>query len=476
MASRLRLFAVWVEMLELPLIPRCVAGSALLGALLAGACGGPPGPTPLSILDTNVFESETGNFVPGQTVVVWEGRVVEVAPSEQSRREGAGEVLDGTGRFLIPGLVDAHIHLTHVLYQAGMTGDGILPYFLANGVTSVRSTGDNVAAQSLLGRWAESNVDKSPRLFLASPLIGDAPPIHQDIAWSLTAPAQVPVFVEHMSKWGLTTLKIYANCRPSVARKVIEEGHKRGFVVTGHLSSYRVEDAIRDGIDSLEHIESVSDFLRTDPTDRHSLEVNGERAQRIVSDLAESGVYVNPTLSVFRGTLFFVDVPEIVNDPDNLRMPTRLRDFWAADRKTRLSNYSSGPLETRQRTFRKYQDLVGMLHQAGVKILVGTDAPEPQVPPGYSLHKEMELLVESGMPPADVLRAATLFNAEVLGQHENIGRVAAGMLADLVLLDENPLEDIRNTRRIRRVIRSGRSLGPEEILEDLGRTTTASFE
>ncbi len=127
MASRLRLFAVWVEMLELPLIPRCVAGSALLGALLAGACGGPPGPTPLSILDTNVFESETGNFVPGQTVVVWEGRVVEVAPSEQSRREGAGEVLDGTGRFLIPGLVDAHIHLTHVLYQAGMTGDGILP-------------------------------------------------------------------------------------------------------------------------------------------------------------------------------------------------------------------------------------------------------------------------------------------------------------------------------------------------------------
>lgn len=463
-------------MLEPPPIPRCVAGFALLGCLLAGACGGSPGSTTLAIRDTNVFDSETGSFVPGQTVVVRDGRVVKVGPSEQSGRDAADEVLDGTGKFLIPGLVDAHVHLTHVLYQAGMTADEILPYFLANGVTTVRSTGDSVVAQSLLRRWAETNVDKSPRLFLASPLIGDAPPIHQDISWSLTAPAQVPPFIEHMSKWGLTTLKIYANCRPSVARKVIEEGHKRGFVVTGHLSSYRVEDAIRDGIDSLERIESVSDFLRTDPTDRHSLEVNSETAQRIVSDLAESGVYVNPTLSVFRGTLFFVDVPEIVNDPDNLRMPTRLQDFWATDRKTRLGNYSSGPLERRQQTFRKYQDLVGILHRAGVKLLVGTDAPEPQVPPGYSLHKEMELLVESGMPPADVVRAATLVNAEVLGQSENIGRVATGMLADLVLLDANPLDAIRNTRTVRRVIRSGRSLEPKEILKDLRRTTTRRFE
>ena len=236
-----------------------------------------------------------------------------------------------------------------------------------------------------------------------------------------------------------------------------------------------MEDAIRDGIDSLEHIESVSDFLRTDPTDRHSLEVNSEAAQRIVSDLAASGVYVNPTLAVFRGTLFFVDVPEIVNDPDNGRMPTRLQEFWAADRKTRLDNYSSGPLETRQRTFRKYQDLVGILHQAGVKILVGTDAPEPQVPPGYSLHKEMELLVESGMSPEEVLRAATLVNAEVLGQSENLGRVAVGMLADLVVLDANPLDDIRNTRRVRRVIRSGRLLEPGRILETLQRTTAERF-
>ena len=197
---------------------------ALLGAFLAGGCGGFSGATTLEIRNISVFESEAGRFVPGQSVVVQHDRVVQVASSERLRQDRADEVLDGTGKFLVPGLVDAHVHLTHVLYQAGMTADEILPYFLANGVTTVRSTGDSVVAQSLLRRWAAANVDRSPRLFLASPLIGDAPPIHQDIAWSLTAPEQVPAFVEHMSKWGVTTLKIYANCKPSVARKVIEEG------------------------------------------------------------------------------------------------------------------------------------------------------------------------------------------------------------------------------------------------------------
>ena len=160
-----------------------------------------------------------------------------------------------------------------------------------------------------------------------------------------------------------------------------------------------------------------------------------------------------------------MDVDEIVNHPDNLKMPRPLRDFWAADRETRLTNYSAGPLETRRKTFRKYQDLVGMLHEAGAKILVGTDAPEPQVAPGYSLHKEMELLVESGMSPASVLQAATRVNAEVLREENHLGSIEPGKLADLVLLRADPLEDIRNTRQIDRIINAGEVLRPSVILE-----------
>ena len=443
----------------------------VLSALLTAACSSPPDPTTdptpttFAIRNTNVFDTQSGSFIGDQTVVIRGQRIISVGAAEDVGLPEAAQVLDGQGKFLIPGLIDAHVHLTHVLYQAGMTADEILPYFLANGVTSVRSTGDNVVAESLLRRWAEENPDMSPRLFLGSWLIGNAPPIHQDIGWILTSPAQVPAFIRQMSKWGVTTLKIYANCRPSVARKVIEEGHKQGLVVTGHLSSYPVQDAIRDGIGSLEHIESVSDFLRKDPRDRHSLDLESDNARQLVRRIADSGVFVDPTLTVFWGTLFFVDVDEIVNHPDNLKMPRPLRDFWAADRETRLTNYSAGPLETRRKTFRKYQDLVGMLHEAGAKILVGTDAPEPQVAPGYSLHKEMELLVESGMSPASVLQAATRVNAEVLREENHLGSIEPGKLADLVLLRADPLEDIRNTRQIDRIINAGEVLRPSVILE-----------
>ena len=106
-----------------------------------------------------------------------------------------------------------------------------------------------------------------------------------------------------------------------------------------------------------------------------------------------------------------------------------------------------------------------MLHQAGARILVGTDAPEPQVAPGYSLHTEMELLVESGMSPASVLQAVTRVNAEVLRQEDHLGGIEPGKRADLVLLRANPIEDIRNTREIDRVINGGEVLLPSEILE-----------
>lgn len=419
----------------------------------------------LVIQDVALFDSTSSRLIPHQTVVVKGDLIQQVGDADAVQPPPESLQVDGTSKYLIPGLIDAHVHLTHVLYQAGMTGDEILPYFLANGVTTVRSTGDSIVGQQFVRRYARDHPRISPRIFLCSPLIGNAPPIHQDIGWSLTMPDQVPDFVRHMKLWGVTSLKIYANCRPDVAKRVIQEGHRHGFVVLGHLSSYPVEQAISDGIDSVEHIESVSDFLRADPRDRHSLDLASEKTKRTVAQIGDSGTFVDPTLSVFRGMLLLADVPEIVRHPDNLKMPHRLREFWEKDRQSRVERYDTQPLETRQETFRKYQQLVGMLHRAGAAILVGTDAPEPQVPPGFSLHGEMEMLVESGLTPQAVLKAATLENARVLKQTDQLGSIEKGKQADMILLRENPLENIRNTRTIERVIRGGHLLDPAVISE-----------
>lgn len=422
-------------------------------------------PESVAIQDVTLFEASSQSLVPHQTVICAGDLIQQVGGVREVTIPRDAVLVDGSDKYLIPGLIDAHVHLTHVLYQAGMTGDEILPYFLANGVTSVRSTGDNLIGQRFIQRFSRAHPEISPRIFLCSPLIGDAPPFHQDIGWSLTKPEQVTDFVAHMKLWEVTSLKIYANCRPEVARRVIEEGHRHGLVVLGHLSSYPVGQAVADGIDSVEHIESVSDFLRADPTDKYSLDLTTDKARRLVAQIGISGAFVDPTLSVFWGMLFFPDVPEIVNHPDNLKMPRKLRDFWRKDRESRSGRTVSVPLETRRATFRKYQQLVQMLYRAGTTILVGTDAAEPQVPPGYSLHQEMELLVESGLSPEAVLKAATLDNARALKQEDRLGSIEVGKQADMVLLGENPLDDIRNTRHIERVIRSGRLLDPAVIAQ-----------
>ena len=157
------------------------------------------------------------------------------------------------------------------------------------------------------------------------------------------------------------------------------------------------------------------------------------------------------------------DVPEVRDHPDNSLAPRRLRDFWPSYLK-RSGCPQGGPLDDRRREFAKFQELTGKLYRAGVRLQVGTDSPEPNVTPGFSLHQELELLVASGLPPAAALRAATIHNASSLKQEKNLGSIAPGKLADIVLLTANPLDDIRHTRRIELVIRGGRVCRPGEVL------------
>jgi len=183
-----------------------------------------------------------------------------------------------------------------------------------------------------------------------------------------------------------------------------------------------------------------------------------------VAELAKRKTFVDPTLAVFRNMILLPDVPEVRDHPDNALVPQRLRDFWPVYLK-RTGCPQGGPLEDRRREFAKFQELTGKLFRAGVPLLVGTDSPEPQVPPGFSLHQELEMLVESGLSPAAALRAATLTNATVLGEKERLGSISAGKQADIVLLTANPLDDIRNTRRIELVIHGGQVCDPGVLLK-----------
>jgi hypothetical protein len=462
-----------------------VAGALALGAFFAlkpspspagpdkaapAAAVSAPAPQvpPLVIQGASIFDVASGTMKPNRTLVIAGQKIEAVGTPERPAAVPEGAVLlDGKGKFVIPGLIDAHVHLVHRLNFAHMTGDEVLPLFLANGVTSVRDTGDEVVAQTLVARHADAHPAQCPRVFRASGLIDASPPIHRDIGIGVTDPAQVPDLVEDAAAWGVTTLKIYAGTGRPVGRKVIEEGHRRGLVVTGHLSAYPAQDAVADGIDCLEHIWSVFDFsippdVKKEPDHRSTLDLDNPQCRALVALLARKKVPVDPTLTVFRNMLLLSDLEEVHGHADVGRMPARLRDSWHKYR--RGQGLAPSSLDRRRKEFQKYKDLTGILHRAGVPLLAGTDAPEPYCPPGFSLHQELELLVESGLSPSAALQAATINTARALRRADDLGSIAPGKLADLVVLTADPTADIRNTRKIERVIRGGRVCDPQVLL------------
>jgi len=410
-----------------------------------------------------VFDPRSGKFQSDRAVLTRGDKIESVLPmAEMGEIPSAVTRVDGRGKYLLPGLIDAHVHVVHILDFAHMTGDEVLPLCLAAGVTSIRSTGDEIVAATIVARTAASRPNSSPRVFTCSPLLDADPPIHRDIGRAVTAPDQVAPILDDLLPWNIHTVKIYARTEREIGQRIIEEGHRRGLFITAHLGAYPAEQAVGDGVDCLEHIISVYNYLGANDLQVLSEENPDPLSIPLIRLLVERKTMVDPTLAVFRNMIHLSDAPEIAGHADNALAPQRLRDFWPIYLK-RAGCPQGGTLEERRTLFARYQRLTGLLQKAGVPLLCGTDSPEPQVTPGYSLHQELEMLVESGLTPAEALRSATLTNALALREEKTIGSIEAGKYADMVLLKANPLEDIRNTREIEFVVRSGELLSPADL-------------
>jgi hypothetical protein len=418
----------------------------------------------------NLFDSASGTMLPEQTIVIQGSQIIRVTGKDSVPEVPADATrIDGRGKFALPGLIDAHVHVVHVLDFANVTGDEVLPLYLAAGVTSIRSTGDEIVAATLVARFAAAHPEFCPRVFTCSPLLDADPPIHRDVGRAVTDPIKVPELFDDLERWDISTVKIYAGTARPVGRAIIEESHRRGLFVTAHLGNYSAQDAVADGVDGLEHIWSVFNYVippevTSLPGHRGQLDLNNTHCESLVAELVQRKTFVDPTLAVFRNMILLPDVPEVHDHADNARVPKRLREFWPVYLQ-RTGCPQGGSLEDRHREFAKYQELTGKLYRAGVPLLVGTDAPEPQVTPGFALHQELEMLVESGLPPAAALTAATLTNATVLREQKRLGSISTGKTADILLLTKNPLDDIRHTRSIELVIHHGLICRPDELLK-----------
>jgi imidazolonepropionase-like amidohydrolase len=283
---------------------------------------------------------------------------------------------------------------------------------------------------------------------------------------------------------GYDFVKIYSSVRPAVLQAIADEAKKQGIRFAGHApNAVRVADASDAGQHSMEHLQglllaasAVEEELRTEYAAMRRLPRGPERASlsraasvrtldtydehkavRLFDKLKANGTWQVPTFTVLHSTAFLHELDK-AGDPRLRYMPAWIRELWNPANDFRFRNQTAEDFELDKRFFQRRLRLVGDMHRAGVGFLAGSDALNPYCFPGFSLHDELEWLVKAGLSPAAALQAATRNPAVYLQREKDLGTIEVGKLADLVLLDADPLADIRGTRRIAAVVHRGRLL------------------
>jgi imidazolonepropionase-like amidohydrolase len=434
----------------------------------------------LVLRGVTVINTTNGVLQPAVDVLISGDRISSVGPQETIALPKGVQVVQATGKFLIPGLWDMHVHAhregRHELFY---------PLFVANGVTGIREMGSHLA--SLLALRAAWNSEVlGPQVIWSTPMFDGVPP-----SWShglsIETPESARSLVRCMKTLGFDFLKIYDRIPRDAYFALADEAKKIGIPFAGHVPiTVTPAEVSRAGQKSIEHLQLVLESCIPGGIEHAMVAVGGDNigvsspvwlanslpnydqvaAQKLFKEFAANGTWHVPTLAWNWGA-YFVDDEEVVRDPRLIYVMPEIRKRWEGYRHSvKPEDLAAGKLLAK-----RWVQLAGELHRAGVGLLAGTDvSDDPYLCAGFSLHDELGLLVDAGLTPLEALQAATLNVAKFFSKTESLGTVASGKVADLVLLDANPLEDIRNTRRIHAVVLRGQLLNRaklDQILEQV---------
>ena len=407
---------------------------------------------------------------PDQTVIIRDGRIESMSSAASARIPAGAQVLDLTGKSVIPGLVMVHEHLYYP------TGPGVYAYlpesfvrlYLAGGVTSMRTGGNmNGYGELNMKRAIDRGERAGPWLDATAPYLEGAGlgllQVHE-----LTDAADARRLVDFWSANGATSLKAYMHITRDELKAALDEGHKRGMKLTGHLCSITYREAADLGIDDLEHgFFAATDFVADKKPDvcpgqgvgqaaLAAVDPHGDAVQSLIRHLIDRHVALTSTLTVFE--TFTPGRPE----PPGLDVlvPELREQFlqrYAAAQRNAASLYA--------KLFAKDRDLEVAFYRAGGLLLAGTDPTGGGgVIPGFSDQREIELLVEGGLTPLEAIKVATLNGATYLGRDKTIGSIAAGKQADLVVIGGDPSARIEDIRKVELVFKQGVAYDPAKLV------------
>jgi imidazolonepropionase-like amidohydrolase len=422
--------------------------SAATLVLLAGAASAAP---PVSLMEINppaaasnrvvaivgatLIDGRGGAPLSNAVVILRGAEIHEVGPRKSTRVPPDAEVFDATGKTLLPGLIDSHFHIEHDY--------ALPPLVLSRGVTSVRDPGQWIEVFEPVRR----STLPQPRCFVAGPHLDCPPHAHPQDAFAVTTADETRRAVNRFVDEGASVIKVYYRLPLELIAVACQAAHDRSAPVTAHLELVNADAAIRAGLDGIEHVTSFGTALaEPDEAERFRKVVAADndargkaryelwsrldlgaspRVQPLIDLIAQRKLFLSPTLAVFE----------------------RRR----GDR---------GVSEIEARGFENMLEFVRLCHRGGVRIVVGSHSAVPKAERGWAYQRELELLAECGLTPMEVITAGTLNNAGFFRISARLGTVEPGKLADLVVIDGEPLKDIRTMRRVERVLLNGRWITP----------------
>lgn len=415
----------------------------------------------LIIQNVNVIDVKTGKTLTNRSVGIDKGKISEIYSSSITP-DDTTQTIDGTGKFLIPGLWDMH---THYFWNATFSN----PLLIANGITGIREMWGNPAMTNLVRQQTAAGTVVAPDIYAAGAIIDGTPPIWPGSA-GVGTPEEAIVEVDNQIASGVDFLKVYSRLTKEAYLAIAERSKEKNIPFAGHIpSAVSIWEAIAAGQQSSEHMYGILEASNTQPDElasqpspfsKKSIELMTNHFSETLFDslanaMAQSDMWLSPTLTVLRGIAYITD-STFTNDSRLDYLPVFMTANWDPANDFRLKSRTAEFYEASKLKYKLQLSLMGKLANRGVKIIAGTDYPNPYCFPGFSLHDELELMVEGGMTNLQALQAATLNPAIFQNKEAELGTIETGKAASLVLLDANPLADINNTRKINTVILRGK--------------------
>lgn len=442
-----------------------VAGLVLFHALLAQLLIAAAEP-PLALMHITVIDATGRAPVPDRTVLIEDGRIVGIHPSKRFNVPAAFQVVDGTGKFLIPGLWDMHVH---TLWKGAPAVS--YPLFLANGVIGLRDMGGDLKVLADTRQQMQTGALPPLHLRAAGPLL-DARVYAQGSTLAINSVAQANTAVDLLAKRHVDFIKVGTFLRRAPYLAIARAALRNHLTLAGHVPfSVTAEEAARDGQKSMEHLTGLLEGctptplywqrqLAEEPFGRvsHITELIGAYNDRDASHLwrllARKKVFQTPTLTVAR-PFTYATAAAFFERKETRYLTPELREEMRGSGQFLYRFQIATALEESQKhlLFQRYLFTVRALRDAHVPLLAGTDTYFTV--PGFGLHEELELLVMAGLTPLEAIQTATRNAARFFRQEKETGTIQRGKSADLVILNKDPLSDIRNTQQIDAVILSG---------------------